>query len=389
MIEKFKILYIANIRIPTEKAHGHQIMKMCEVFSEQGVDLQLIVPDKVNPNLKKISPFDYYSIKNNFTFKKIRVFDPIFLLKFKGNFYIKFQLLIFNVRLFFYLLFNKITKKDILYTRDEYLLPLLQRFSKKVVWESHSLPKNIKYYLRFFKNCHKILVLTQKIKDDLVNLGIKSENIYISPDAVALDIFDIDIDKNIARERLSLPKDKIILGYTGSLTTKGMDKGVEDIFKSLTYLPKEILFVAVGGAKQDINEYREKAKNLGVQQQVLFVEKISHSDLAIYQKVFDILLMPFPNEKHYAYYMSPLKMFEYMASQRPIVASDLPSIREVLNENNAIFCEPDNAKDLAHKIKKLIDNPSFGDKISQQAYADIKKYTWGKRVKNIINFIKI
>lgn len=384
-----KLLYFANIRIPTEKAHGQQIIKMCELFALKKIEVELLVPTRLNQEYKKVDIFTHYKINKIFVLKKIITIDPRIILKIIPNYYIKFQLLFFNISLFFWFIFNKRNGEEIFYTRDEYLLPLLNLFSKKVIWEAHSLPRNIKFYLPYLKKSYRFVVLTEQIKKDLINLGVLSEKILVASDAVDLKIFDINIDKTEARKILLLPQDKIILGYTGSLQTKGMDKGVKDILKSLTYLPKEILFVAVGGAKQDVNEYKEKAKNLGVQQQVLFIEKISQSDLAIYQKAFDILLMPFPNKKHYAYYMSALKMFEYMSSQRPIIASDLPSIREVLNENNAIFCEPDNAKDLAHRIIKLIDNPSLEDKISQQAYTDIKKYTWEKRVNNIINFIRI
>ena len=379
--------YIANIRIPTEKAHGHQIMKMCEVLSEAGVELQLIVPDKMNVQLGNVSPFSYYKTKENFVFKKLSFFDPVFLLKFKGNIYIRVQLLLFNIRLFFYLLLNRIDKDTVLYTRDEYLLPILQLFSRKVVWESHALPSKLKYYIKVFKKCHRIVVLTQEIKNNLINLGLDPKKIMVSPDAVDLEIFDIDMDKKTARHRLSLPQDKIILGYTGSLLTKGLDKGVNDVLESLSYLPDNILFVAVGGNIKDITLYKKKFLDKGLGDRVLFVEKVSQSELAIYQKAFDILLMPYPNIKHYAYYMSPLKMFEYMAARRPIITSDLPSIREVLNNKNAFFCLPDTPMDLAAKIKYVIDNSQLIENISHRAWQDVKTYTWRKRAEKIVGFI--
>lgn len=378
-----KIYYIANIRIPTEKAHGAQIMKMCESFVGANAYLELVVPKRKNHITA--NAFDYYKTKHNFSLRKIRIFDPRFLLKFQGNLYIKMELLFFNVSLFFYLLFNRTDKQDIFYTRDEYLLPLLQIFNKRSVWEAHSLPQNIKYYIRFFKKCHKIIVLTEKIKRDLVDLGIGSDDILVAPDAVDLDIFDVEISREEARKKMSLPIDKIILGYTGTFNTKGMGKGLGGILKSLTHITQDVLFVAIGGSQEDIKYYQTRAVEMNVVNKVLFLEKISQQDLAVYQKAFDILLMPYPNKKHYAYYMSPLKMFEYMASQRPIISSDLPSIREILNENNAIFCQPDNPQDLAEKIIYIISNVEIGKQISQQAYQNVKNHTWQKRAKNIIN----
>ena len=72
-----------------------------------------------------------------------------------------------------------------------------------------------------------------------------------------------------------------------------------------------------------------------------------------------------------------------MAAKRPIVASDLPSIREVLNEGNAILVEPDNPKALAQCIKKALTS----DDVSQKAFEDVQEYTWDKRVKKILKFI--
>jgi glycosyltransferase involved in cell wall biosynthesis len=82
--------------------------------------------------------------------------------------------------------------------------------------------------------------------------------------------------------------------------------------------------------------------------------------------------------------MSPLKLFEYMASQRPIISSDLPSVREILDESNCLFCKPDNHKDLAVKILKLIKDSELSKKIANKAFRDVQKYTWDRRVKKIL-----
>lgn len=86
--------------------------------------------------------------------------------------------------------------------------------------------------------------------------------------------------------------------------------------------------------------------------------------------------------------MSPLKMFEYMGGGRPIVAADLPSIKEALNNGNAIMVKPDNPGDLARGIKTVLDNNDLAEKTSVQAFKDVEKYTWERRVENILDFIK-
>ena len=88
-----KILYISNSRIPTEKAHGIQIMNMCEAFSNADVDLELILPTRKNKKFKDKNSFDYYQVRQNFRIKKIFSFDPYFLIKLPQGIYIKFQAL--------------------------------------------------------------------------------------------------------------------------------------------------------------------------------------------------------------------------------------------------------------------------------------------------------
>jgi len=385
-----KILYIANVRMPTEKAHGHQIMKMCELFASNGAKVKLVLPNRVN-QLGQLDMFDYYQVKNNFVIKKLKIFDPVFLMRAPAGWYIKLQSLFFIVSLFFYLLFIKNRQKIIFYTRDEYLLPVLNIFSKNIVWEGHALPANSRRYVKYFNRIRALVVLTGEMKKQLEQAGVRASQIMVSPDAVDLDIFGIEMSMEMARKELSLPADRIILGYTGSFKTKGMDKGINDIIKAVNLLKKnwpKIFFVAVGGNNTDIDYYRSLAVDAGVEKQILFLGKVSQDKLAIYQQAFDVLLMPFPWTEHYAYFMSPLKMFEYLAAKRPIVASDLPTIREILDEKSAVFCRPDDPADLAAKIESVLKNRDLAQAIANGAYDKSRQYTWDSRVKRIIDFIK-
>ena len=386
-----KIIYIANARIPTEKAHGLQIMKMCETFALAGVDLELILPSRLNTEeFKKIDPFVHYKIKKNFRITIIKVIDPIFLINWPAGIYIKFQSFFFSLGLFFYLLFKKDKKNCIFYTRDEYLLPIIQFFSKQVIWECHVLSRTSNFYSKFIRNLFYLIVLTKKLKDNLIEFDIDEKKILVSPDAVDLDVFDLDISQNEARRKLNLPNNKIILGYTGSFKTKGMDKGLTDILKALKIIiskRQDVIFVAIGGNTEDIKYYQLVAKNEGVLSSVIFLPPVSQNQLAIYQKSFNLLLMPFPHNRHYAYFMSPLKMFEYMAAKKPIITSNLPSIREILDDNDAFFIEPDNPISLANGTIFCLNNRDFCDKISQRAFIKVKNYTWQQRAQKIIDFI--
>jgi glycosyltransferase involved in cell wall biosynthesis len=97
--------------------------------------------------------------------------------------------------------------------------------------------------------------------------------------------------------------------------------------------------------------------------------------------------MPFPWSEHYAYFMSPLKMFEYMAAGRPIVATDLPSAREILDDKSAVIVKPGDAEDLARGILKVLRDEEAAAFLAENARAKVKNYSWDERVKNILKFI--
>ena len=369
-----KLIYIANSRIPTEKAHGLQIMKMCQAFALSGLRVELVVPWRFN-KIKK-DPFDYYGIKRNFKIRKLPCLDLIPLLIPYFGFWI--QNITFSLSVFFYLLFKR---ADYIYSRDLFSLWILSFFKKNLIYEAHAFPENFFLYKRVFKKTKAIIVVTQKLKEFFIQKEIAKSRILVAPDGVDLEEFNIKESKEQCRRKLNLPLDKKIIGYVGQLKTMGMEKGITNLIKATRIIGHTLCLV--GSRESDIIEYKKLTKGLNV----IFVGHIQHKLIPYYLKSFDVLVMAFPWIKHYAYYMSPLKMFEYMASQRPIVASDLPSIREVLNRNNAILVQPNSPQSLAQGIEIALENTDFSAKILKQAFKNVQKYTWSKRANNIIKFI--
>ena len=99
--------------------------------------------------------------------------------------------------------------------------------------------------------------------------------------------------------------------------------------------------------------------------------------------------MPYDKKLSTHRYMSPLKLFEYMASRRPIVASDFPVLHEILtHEKNVLFVEPDNSNELVASISRLKNDKSLSHKISERAFIDVKEYTWERRVMKVIDFFE-
>ncbi len=367
-----KLIYIANIRLPTEKAHGLQIMKMCQAFALAGLEMELIVPWRFN-KIKK-DPFDYYGVKKNFKIRKLPSLDLIPLSIPYFGFWI--QNITFSLAVFFYLLFKK---TDYIYSRDLFSLWILSFFKKNLIYEAHYFPKHFWLYQGSLNRIKGLIVITRKLKRLYQKKGITQEKILVAPDGVDLEEFNIKKSKEECRRKLNLPLDKKIIGYVGQLKTMGIEKGIADLIKAMRTVKHTLCLVG----SQNFDEYKKLAKGVDI----IFVGQVQHKFIPCYLKSFDVLVMPFPWTEHYAFYMSPLKMFEYMAAQKPIVASDLPSIREILNENNAILVKPDSPDDLAKGIEQSLKKPDFSAKISRQAYQDVQGHTWVKRTGSIYKFI--
>lgn len=373
---KKELIYIANARIPTEKAHGIQIMKMCEsfVFADD-LKVTLVLPRRLN-QIKQDS-FDYYQTKKVFEIKKIPCLDLISLGIPKIGFTV--QNVSFAFFAFFYVLFKK---KDIIYSRDFLPAYLLSFFKNNVVYELHNIPLWLRK--KHLERIKKMIVITQGLKKTLVEKGVVDDKILVASDGVDLKQFDVQESQSRIRKRLSLPLNKKIVLYSGHLYQW---KGADTLAQAARYLSDDCVVVFIGGTENDIEKFKKRSKQLNFKN-ILILGYQPYSQIPYYLKVADVLVLPnSAKEKISRLWTSPMKMFEYMTSRRPIVASDLPSIREVLNENNAVLTQPDNPRLLANAITNVLANKDFSNKLSQRAYADVGQYDWFKRAKKILNFI--
>lgn len=364
-----KLIYIANVCLPGTWAHSLQIMKMCEALALNGLEVELMSGMK---RAGEADIFSYYNIKTKFKITKIPYFD----LSAKGSGKINFLTRSLSF-LAFAKLYTAFRQYDILYFRS----PWAGWFFKNFYLEVHQLPPRIKKWHKLaYKKAKKIIVLTKFLKQELIAAGVDEAKIVIAPDAVDLEVFQINITKDEARRQLSLPVDKKIIAYCGNFYFHDW-KGVDILLESLRYLDG-LFCVLVGGNQAESAEIKRRYKA----DSLLVTGRKTHNEVPFYLKAADILILP--NKKGDAtseYYTSPLKLFEYMASGRPIVASDLPSIREILSEKNAVLVEPNNPASLAEGVKKVLADNALAEKITGQALADAENYTWRKRAKKIIS----
>ncbi len=381
-----KFYYITNSRLPTEKAFGYGITKMCEAFGRSGRNVELILPKRFGADPKTI--FSYYGVEPTFSIRILWALDLFRFERYLG----KFAYGIHAVTFFISLCFLKVKKGDWLYSRDLFLLPLLRLKSPSVFLEIHFLQTTQRRLRFFFRYAKKILVTTTYLQKEIATYGFPSDQILVIHDAVDISQFGILVDKIEARQKLALPTDKQLIVYTGNFKAMGQDKGILNVLKALPYVLKKqsnIMFVAVGGTASDISEYKKLSEKFGVAEYVSFLPRVHVRELPLYQSAADALAMCPPNTEYYAHHVSPLKMFEYMASSRPIIASDLPSMREVLDENSAFLVNADDEIKLSQMILNALENQVMAKKLSTNARRVVEEYTWEKRAARALGFLKL
>ena len=197
-------------------------------------------------------------------------------------------------------------------------------------------------------------------------------------DGVGLETFAHTESNEATRRRLNLPLDKKIALYIGRLDGW---KGIETLCEAAHLLREDTVVAVIGGEPMQVEDLSAKYP------EVRFLGYRPYRELADNQAAADVLVLPNTGrDKVSVRFTSPLKLFTYLASGKPIVASDLPSIREVLDESMAYFFTPDDPASLARGIVLALSDPQAQEK-ARIARSEAKRYTWRARAERILRAV--
>ena len=367
-----KIIYITNARIPTDWAHGLQIMKTCEALVLGGVSLELWTPRK--KLFITESPFSYYDLKTKFPLKRIFTFEwgslgPI-------GFFIQTLSFAFGVAV-------RLPGKNndsLVYCRDEIIVALLSLLGfRNVIWESHSGAWNT-WARMAVKHVRQVVVVSNGLKEFYIAKGVNPEKIFVIPNGIDLSAYEEVDSKENVRSALGLPQNKKIALYVGMLNGW---KGAETLLNASDRLPADTMLAVIGGEDEALIAGLSKRYP-----KVLFLGFKASKELARNLASADVLVLSnTAKNAESAHFTSPLKLFAYMASKKPIVLPDLPAMREILSDDAAYFVEPDSAEALAHGIEEALNNEVKSEMRTSRAYERVKEFTWDARAKKIIQLI--
>lgn len=369
-----KIIYIADSIIPSQTANSVHVMKMCQALSSGGTnDLSLILPNKIDKNIKTDDIYDFYGSKE--CFRIVKLYRP----KIRGGF------LIFSFLSIMEAIKNK---PNLIYTRFLYSCFFASLFKLPTIFEIHA-PFTTKMDIFFFKMINKnklkkIVVISKALKSYFIEkYNISSEKIMVAPDgadSIPEDLKPIKIKKN----------KNFLIGYIGHLY-KG--RGI-DIIAEVAKRCDWAEFHVIGGLPEDVNYWKKELSNF---KNIIIHGSVPPKEVYGYMLNFDILLAPYQEKVcvyggrgNTAQWMSPLKIFEYMAAGKAILASDMPALREILvHEKNSLLASPRNIDKWVENLERIKKDFSLRKKIGAKAKSEFEeRYTWRSRADFVLNGIR-
>jgi glycosyltransferase involved in cell wall biosynthesis len=312
------------------------------------------------------------------------------------------------VALFLYL-FKAIPQSDVIYAREFYavLIALLPRFlfKRKLVFEINGLANEeqklrddsfmnrifsliMKQAERFATKCSNFMVpVTPQISTYLINhFHCKSNNIRTVQNGVNIRSFypisDIALLRGW-RKKVGIEKDEVVVVFVGNIAPwQGVNILIESAFRLLSKNEKlKFLIVGDGLLKEGLLKRVEDSK---WREEIIFLGMKPYEEIPFLINIADICVAPFINERNRKTGVSPLKIFEYMACGKPVVASRIEGLEFIEKEDAGQLVEPDDAISLAKVLQHLIGNPHKRIEMGQRGLEIAReKFSWDSRALEI------
>ncbi|MHA1757746.1 MAG: glycosyltransferase [Promethearchaeota archaeon] len=398
-MKKIKIAVIASGNIPSKWAHGINTIKHAEYFFKNGCVTEILTIKRfmeyINLYLIK-NIHQFYGIPKKIKFKffldnSFYFFSNIHFLRY---FYTKLRYKILRINNFLdpekkVSDYCKRNKFDLTYCRTYRTAYYNIKRRIPSIIESHNylLNLDLSKLLELSKNPYFISLVTisEQLKARFLRLGVPAEKILVLEDAVDLDKFEaIRESKESLKRKLKLPINKKIILYAGNLSE---DRDIATILEAADLLNSPTFsFYFIGGSRTEIRHWKHYINKRGFQADIHFLGFQPPRVIPHYLKAADVLLATYSPRCLTLKWMSPLKLFEYMASRTPIIASRIGRIPEICSNGEVLFVEPENALNLSEKIIFLLESKSIHQTLIEKAFKKASEHTYLKRCETILNF---
>ena len=385
MGQSLRIIYPVSEGFDSGKARFHQIFQTAHALARQGCEVDLLIGKNRVDIVSEVFP--YYGLEEQENLRvhclpllrregrqRIRlswnaVFHFFCLLKIRG---------LLRQRLYQAIFLRHLNLADFLIHCKKFLpLPLV--FESHEIFHLTTERKEKEEKIRsqetwIYPRLDGLVAITRSLAEQLREIFQIQAPIEVIPDGVNLSFFRPTHGRSDTK--------KIV--YIGQLYSW---KGVETLVQAIKYLDEGELHLVGGGDKQ-VQKMSQIALQMGVGARVFFHGQVSPRQVKEHLADAAVAVLPLTRDMISAHFTSPLKLFEYMAFRVPVVASDLPSIREILtHEVNAILVPPDNPEALARGIQRLLTDREMANRLAGKAHEDVLSYSWDRRAERLIHFL--
>ncbi len=350
-----RLLYCAGSTIPSDSANSIHVMRMCEALSQLGHDVTLLAKQG-----KPGDAFKRYGVSGSFELITIPFESRRSLWRYLSA-------------------AKKLGRVDALVGRYIYPVWLLRGRAEQFAYESHQPPTGLRAVLekRLLQDqrCVGVPVISKALLNRYTaQFGdLAAAQCFVLPDAA------VDPGEVIPPQT----DGKLVVGYAGS---DYQGRGLDIIVSCARALPDCEFAIAGTTAARLAQQFGNLPDNLHC------AGRLEHADVPEFLRASDVLLAPYQrtvavsgNAGNTIDWCSPLKLFEYLAQGKAIVCSDLPALREILNEDNAVLVEPDDSLAWINAIQTLNDQRSVAQRIGAQAREDFStNYTWTIRASRLV-----
>ncbi|HAE37816.1 MAG TPA: hypothetical protein DCG57_04155 [Candidatus Riflebacteria bacterium] len=374
--ENMKIAYFSSSSLPSQSANSVQVLKMCEAFAENGHQVELFArPGADLTDVEQL--FDHYGCKPVFGINLVSApaWQAI------GGMLFGWRAVARLAQLNF--------KPDLIYGRNIYALIAAARDNTDIYFEAHAAPysagrRYLERMLFALPQFKRLIVINHALRDYYLKAHpqlahSRKVSVLVAHDGASVPAGGYNRTQNAS-------ENKTIIGYAGGLYP---GKGMERIIEIAAKMP-DFEFRIAGGSPDEISYWVKRSQS----DNVVFSGHLRHAEIAAFLEECDILLAPYQARVttnpqgigNISPWMSPLKIFEYMASRRPIIASRLPALEEILvHQQNALLVKPDRTDEWCLAIKSLADSRNLGKKLAEMAYSDlVAQYTWSARARLLL-----
>ena len=384
-----EVVYLSNAQIPSRSTNALQVMRMCEGFRQAGVNVTLVHPFRIGNRPEGLSgeAWEFYGIANRF---RIVTLPTPLTRGLAGARW--FARPVEAVPLALYLTWRSHLGRTgfVCYGRSmlgAWSALRMRRLSgsrgacEGVFLELHDEPSTESEW-RVISEVDGVVVISESLRRRLVRRSERlSHRVWVEPDAVRLPIDrPTRARQDALRSDLDPRGNRPLVVYAGRVNA---EKGAGIVLEAASLYP-DAQFVLVGRVYEQM--FYERARRSG---NVRLLGFVPPSQVSQYLAIADVLVLPSTPSLSYATYTSPLKLFEYMSSEKPIVASDLPVLQEILcHERNALIYPAHDPKALAETLARVTRDRSLAQRIASQALHDVEEHSWGRRAHRIISHMR-